>query len=294
MVYKILQRQTFEVGISFSRWYSFVPFQFNLSAAEQRITPWEDDAAVSKCPLCAWVKLFLEICPHLVSHSLWALFLLQPEIRSLKLCFSASFHPLTNRKHHCRLCGQIICSLPIKHPIRMALCSTLFVVDVQTRQVEEVGEGVDYGVRKRKMTNISSQQARQEEEDKFLRGVRICRTCRPILLYVSTSPSFYVLFYSFISGVTSMNNKCKLYHRSWSFMRWNFHFSRHIMQINTIQWLSELYRFRIRHWRESAKIPGTYHGFEVGFSLKKTIHRWHLVATRINRRKKPLLHASVF
>jgi rabenosyn-5 len=26
---------------------------FNLSAAEQRITPWEDDATVSKCPLCA-------------------------------------------------------------------------------------------------------------------------------------------------------------------------------------------------------------------------------------------------
>lgn len=64
----------------------------------------------------------------------------------------------------------------------MALCSTLFVVDVQTRQVEEVGEGVDYGVRKRKMTDVSAQQARQEEEDKFLRGVRICRTCRPILL----------------------------------------------------------------------------------------------------------------
>ena len=109
--------------------------------------------------------------------------------------FSASFHPLTNRKHHCRLCGQIICSLPIKHPNRMALCSTLFVVDVQTRQVEEVGEGVDYGVRKRRITNVSAQQARQEEEDKFLKGVRICRTCRPILLCVSTSPSLYIILF---------------------------------------------------------------------------------------------------
>ena len=187
----------------------------SISAAEQRITPWEDDATVSKCPLCAWVKSFLEICPHLVSH-----YSLSPlsTTTSLKLCFSASFHPLTNRKHHCRLCGQIICSLPIKHPNRMALCSTLFVVDVQTRQVEEVGEGVDYGVRKRKMTNVSAQQARQEEEDKFLRGVRICRTCRPILLCVLTSPSICII-YSFISGVTSMNSKCKLCHRSWSFMR---------------------------------------------------------------------------
>jgi FYVE zinc finger len=131
----------------------------------------------------------------------------------LKLCCSASFHPLTNRKHHCRLCGQIICSLPIKHPHRMALCSTLFVVDVQTRQVEEVGEGVDYGVRKKKIPNVSAQQARQEEEDKFLRGVRICRNCRPILLCVLTSSRRHVLFYSFISGVTSMNSKCKLYHR---------------------------------------------------------------------------------
>ena len=183
---------------------------FNPSAAEQRITPWEDDATVSKCPLCVWVKSFLGM---------------QPGRTSLKLCFSASFNPLTNRKHHCRLCGQIICSLPIKHPNRIALCSTLFVVDVQTRQVEEVGEGVDYGVRKRKMTNVSAQQARQEEEDKFLKGVRICRTCRPILLYVSTLPSLYVLFHSFISGVTSMNSKCKSNHRSWSFMRLFLFFS---------------------------------------------------------------------
>jgi len=62
-------------------------------AAEQRITPWQDDAAVSKCPLCV-----------------------------------ASFHPLTNRKHHCRLCGTIICSLPPKLPQRQSPCSVLFVV----------------------------------------------------------------------------------------------------------------------------------------------------------------------
>ena len=164
-------------------------------------------------PLRVSLNRYWRYIAHLVPHYSLNL-LLQPEERLLKLCFSASFHPLTNRKHHCRLCGQIICSLPIKNPNRMTLCSTLFVVDVQTRQVEEVGEGVDYGVRKRKVTNVSAQQARQEEEDKFLRGVRICQTCRPILLCVSTSPSLYVLFYSSILGVTSMNNKCKLYHRS--------------------------------------------------------------------------------
>jgi hypothetical protein len=84
---------------------------------------------------------------------------------------SASFHPLTNRKHHCRLCGDIICSLPPKPPLRPAPCSVLFVVDAKTRRIEEVGEGVDYGVRR----------AGAGEEEKFLRGVRVCRSCRPIL-----------------------------------------------------------------------------------------------------------------
>lgn len=99
----------------------------------------------------------------------------------LLIFYRASFHTLTNRKHHCRLCGQIICSLPIKHPQRNALCSTLFVVDTETRQIEEVGEGVDYGVRRRK-DSLVGQQGKPEEEDKFLKGVRICRECRPILL----------------------------------------------------------------------------------------------------------------
>ncbi|KAG1835586.1 hypothetical protein EV424DRAFT_1357656 [Suillus variegatus] len=90
-------------------------------AAEQRITPWQDDAAVSK---------------------------------------SRRFIPLTNRKHHCRLCGTIICSLPPKLPQRQSPCSVLFVVDAKTRRIEEVGEGVDYGVRR----------AGAGEEEKFLRG----------------------------------------------------------------------------------------------------------------------------
>jgi hypothetical protein len=32
-------------------------------AAEQRITPWQDDAAVSKCPLCMYVFLFISTSP---------------------------------------------------------------------------------------------------------------------------------------------------------------------------------------------------------------------------------------
>ncbi|KAF8654211.1 hypothetical protein AX16_003737 [Volvariella volvacea WC 439] len=121
----------------------------DIRAAEQRIAPWEEDSTASKCPLCA-----------------------------------SSFHPLTNRKHHCRLCGKIICSLPIKRPQRPESCSTLFVVEPKTRKIEEVGEGVDYGVRRRKVaapgTNNTSKV--EEDEDKFLKGVRICRECRPVLL----------------------------------------------------------------------------------------------------------------
>jgi hypothetical protein len=64
------------------------------------------------------------------------------------------------------------------------LCSTLFVVDSVTRQIEEVGEGVDYGVKKRQVGTPGGQQGRQEDEEKFLKGVRICRDCRPILLCV--------------------------------------------------------------------------------------------------------------
>lgn len=56
--------------------------------------------------------------------------------------------------------------------------------------IEEVGEGVDYGV-KRRRTGIADggrvgsptgSDKNVEEEEKFLKGVRICRSCRPVLL----------------------------------------------------------------------------------------------------------------
>ncbi|KIJ63248.1 hypothetical protein HYDPIDRAFT_29511 [Hydnomerulius pinastri MD-312] len=151
----------------------------DIRAAEQRITPWQEDSAVSKCPLC-----------------------------------TASFHPLTNRKHHCRLCGQIICSLPPKQPQRPEVCSVLFVVDTQTRRIEEVGEGVDYGVRRRggsvggKGTGGKGAKGKgkevEEDEEKFLKGVRICRSCRPVLAReqyyqeVARVPGFVRLYEAFV------------------------------------------------------------------------------------------------
>lgn len=148
----------------------------DIRAAEQAITPWEDDASVSQCPLC-----------------------------------QASFHPLTNRKHHCRLCGRIVCSLPPKYPQRPQTCSLLFVADPITGQIEEVGEGVDYGVRRRTTSTQGPKGKGREgalglsDEEKFLRGVRICRDCKPVLLRrqymheARTVPLFTRLYEAFIS-----------------------------------------------------------------------------------------------
>ncbi|KAH9063357.1 FYVE zinc finger-domain-containing protein [Lactarius vividus] len=144
----------------------------DLRAAEQNITPWQSDADVSQCPSC-----------------------------------TASFHPITNRKHHCRLCGKVICSLPVKRPQRPVTCSLLFVVDPKTGQIEEVVEGVDYGVRRRTLSSAGRVAVRDglNPEEKFLKGVRICRDCRPVLLHKqytqdrATSPTFSKLYDVFIS-----------------------------------------------------------------------------------------------
>ncbi|WVW78231.1 hypothetical protein I302_100184 [Kwoniella bestiolae CBS 10118] len=103
-------------------------------AAEQAIVKWEDDGEVKKCRIC-----------------------------------QSSFS-LSNRKHHCRLCGRIICSLPPTPPALLAVqiqlfapanpdatstnsqgglppgtrrekCSLLLVADWKTGRGEEVEEG---------------------------------------------------------------------------------------------------------------------------------------------------------
>ncbi|KAK7449662.1 carboxypeptidase Y-deficient [Stygiomarasmius scandens] len=167
------------------------PRKSDIRNAEQRITPWEEDADVPKCRICM-----------------------------------ASFHPITNRKHHCRLCGRIVCSLPPtpgfneKDPSRIGKgravrCSTLFVVEGARgqRKIEEVDEGVDYGVRRRKVSMDAGSPGRpssmkieeEEEEEKFLKGVRICRDCKPVLLRqqylleMSAVPTFARLYEALIT-----------------------------------------------------------------------------------------------
>lgn len=135
-------------------------------AAEQNITPWQNDADASQCPLCGYVGSFYDTPFHSATF------------------VRASFHPITNRKHHCRLCGQIICSLPVKHPQRPVTCSLLFICDPKSGQIEEVKEGVDYGVRRRTFSSAGHGASKDgiNPDEKFLRGIRICRSCRPALL----------------------------------------------------------------------------------------------------------------
>ncbi|KAG8692578.1 carboxypeptidase Y-deficient [Ceratobasidium sp. 395] len=121
-----------------------------IRAAEQAITKWEDDKDVSACPICI-----------------------------------TSFHPLTNRKHHCRLCGRVVCSLPPKAPTRPVTCSLLIVADPRTHKIDEVPDMIAYGVT-----------LDEKERQGFLKGVRVCRTCRSVVakqqyhMEAATVPAF--------------------------------------------------------------------------------------------------------
>ena len=55
-------------------------------------------------------------------------------------------------------------------------------MDPKSRLVEEVSEGVDYGVRPR--SRPDSTNPGKGGDEKFLKGVRICRDCKPIMLLV--------------------------------------------------------------------------------------------------------------
>lgn len=64
-------------------------------------------------------------------------------------------------------------------------------MDSKTRRIEEVGEGVDYGVKRRAngagtgKGNGNGKEKQKDEtladDEKFLKGVRLCRECKPIL-----------------------------------------------------------------------------------------------------------------
>jgi hypothetical protein len=86
-----------------------------------------------------------------------------------------------------------MCSLPVTGPkgVRPVKCSVLFVVD--DGALEEVEEGIDYGVRRPSAVQNGANgassgggkgKAKMDDEEKFLKGVRVCRDCRAVLTLV--------------------------------------------------------------------------------------------------------------
>ncbi|EPQ29642.1 uncharacterized protein PFL1_02862 [Pseudozyma flocculosa PF-1] len=129
-------------------------------AAEQSIVNWQDDAEVKACPIC-----------------------------------STAFS-LTVRKHHCRLCGRVVCASPhLSRPAwpeavgapgdatqpmplveqRKQLerkCSSLIVADPVTGKIEDARDaaGLAKGAADGKADRAASE-----------KGVRICRDCKDVI-----------------------------------------------------------------------------------------------------------------
>ncbi|CED85205.1 FYVE finger-containing protein [Phaffia rhodozyma] len=131
---------------------------------------------------------------------------------TVKQCFicGTNFN-LTTRKHHCRLCGRIPCSLPPTPPPLLAItphgqggrketCSLLIVADHKTGQCEAVEEGF-VGFLKISDEKAGDSVGGEEHKGEMkVTGVRTCRDCWSIvsrkqyMLNAARVPAFMRLY----------------------------------------------------------------------------------------------------
>jgi hypothetical protein len=110
-------------------WSSFSGNKPQIRTLEQSIVPWEDDATVAACPFCQ-----------------------QP------------FSQYTMRRHHCRMCGRVVCGDP------STSCSSEIGLDVDLSEYTKASLAIE------PVTNILSEKA-GGGNGKVSVDVRMCKDC---------------------------------------------------------------------------------------------------------------------